>query len=66
MGGPAPTDGPVPVGAPLDLAESAAGEEDPGSSLDLAVVPALPGRSDQPAGHRGDEPSGPQAPKSIP
>lgn len=50
--------GAVPVGAPLDLAESVAGEEDPGASVDLALA----GRSDQPAGQRGDEPSGPQAP----
>lgn len=49
----------VPPGAPLDLAESVAGEEDPGASIDLA---AAPGRSDQPAGRRGDEPSGPSAP----
>lgn len=62
---PAPTDGPVPAGAPLDLAESVAGEEDPGASLDLPVAPP-PGRPGQPAGHRGDEPSGPQAPESKP
>jgi hypothetical protein len=56
LGGAAP-------GAPLDLAESAAGEEDPGASIDIAAA-GLPGRSDQPAGRRGDEPSGASAPMS--
>lgn len=56
-----PMPGAVPVAAPLDLAESVAGEEDPGASVDLALS-ADPGRSDQPAGHRGDEPSGAQPP----
>lgn len=54
--------GTVPVAAPLDLAESVAGEEDPGASVDVAPSAELPGRSDQPAGGRGDEPSGKQAP----
>ena len=54
--------GAVPVAAPLDLAESVAGEEDPGASVDLALSAGSPGRSDQPAGQRGDEPSGAQAP----
>jgi hypothetical protein len=49
--------------APLDLAESAAGEEDPGASIDT-IRGSSPGHSDQPAGRRGDEPSGPQAPMS--
>ena len=64
MGSPAspPMPGAVPVAAPLDLAESVAGEEDPGASIDLALAAGSPGRSDQPAGGRGDEPSGPQAP----
>lgn len=64
MGRPAspPISGPVPVAAPLDLAESVAGEEDPGASVDLALSAGSPGRSDQPAGQRGDEPSGAQAP----
>lgn len=51
--------GSAPMGLPLDLDESVAGEEDPGASIDLAG--SLPGRSDQPAGRRGDEPSGGQA-----
>lgn len=54
--------GTVPVAAPLDLAESVAGEEDPGAAIDLALPADSPGRPDQPAGRRGDEPSGPQAP----
>ena len=44
----------------LDLAESAAGEEDPGASIDPAAA-AMPGRSDQPASG-GDKPSSAQAP----
>jgi len=54
--------GTVPVAAPLDLAESVAGEEDPGASVDLAMTAGTSGRSDLPAGGRGDEPSGAQAP----
>jgi hypothetical protein len=54
----------VTSGKPLDLAESVAGEEDPGASIDLAMSSAAPGRSDQPAGRRGNEPSGAQAPMS--
>jgi len=54
--------GTVPVAAPLDLAESVAGEEDPGASVDLALSADSPGRSDQPAGQRGDQPSGAPAP----
>ena len=46
---------------PLDLAESVAGEEDPGASIELAVD--SPGRSDQPA-RGGSEPGKPQAPMS--
>jgi hypothetical protein len=52
------------LGKPLDLAESVAGEEDPGASIDLAMSSAAPGRSDQPAGRSGNEPSGAQAPMS--
>lgn len=45
---------------PVDLAaESVAGEEDPGASIDMAVAP---GRSDQPAGVGASQPPGPQAP----
>jgi hypothetical protein len=64
MGRPAspPVSGAVPVAAPLDLAASVAGEEDPGASVDLALSAASPGRSGQPAGQRGDEPAGAQAP----
>lgn len=64
MGRPAPPpiSRTVPVAAPLDLAESVAGEEDPGASVDLALSAGSPGRSDQPAGRRGDEPSGAQVP----
>jgi DnaJ-class molecular chaperone len=52
----------------LDLAESVAGEEDPGASMDAPEASASsgqsdrPGRSDQPAGRGGDRPSGAQAP----
>lgn len=46
-----------------DLAQSAAGEEDPGAAIDV-VASGLPGRADQPAGRRGDEPSGASAPMS--
>lgn len=46
-------------GDPLDLAESVAGEEDPGASIDLATAP---GRSDQPAGRAPGQPSEAQAP----
>jgi rubrerythrin len=48
----------------IDLAESVAGEEDPGASVDLSAAAAAPGRSDQPAGNRGNQPSGGQAPMS--
>ena len=46
---------------PLDLSESAAGEEDPGAGIDM---PASPGASDQPARRGGREPSASQAPMS--
>jgi hypothetical protein len=59
----APT-GSAPIGPPIDLSESVAGEEDPGASIDLSLATGLPGRSDQPAGPGGDRPSGPQAPMS--
>jgi hypothetical protein len=61
---PAPARGSATRGASIDLHESVAGEEDPGASIDLALGPGSPGRSDQPAGRRGDEPSGPQPPMS--
>jgi hypothetical protein len=48
------------AGKDLDLAESVAGEEDPGASIEVAAA-AKPGRSGQPA-TGGDKPSGAQAP----
>jgi hypothetical protein len=48
----------------LDLTQSAAGEEDPGASIDVAQSSGSPGKSDQPAGVRGDEPWQAQAPMS--
>jgi len=56
--------GPLGAGAAgeIDLTESAAGEEDPGASIDMAAD--SPGRSDQPAGQRGDQPTGAQKPMS--
>jgi hypothetical protein len=56
--------GEAPMSDDLDLAQSAAGEEDPGASIDMAAAAAKPGRSDQPAGPRADRPSGAQAPMS--
>jgi len=56
--------GTAPMSDDIDLAESVAGEEDPGASIDLSAVAAAPGRSDQPAGQRADQPSGAQAPMS--
>jgi hypothetical protein len=41
----------------FDLATSVAGEEDPGASNEIGSARESPGRSDQPAGRRGDEPS---------
>ncbi|HYF18605.1 MAG TPA: hypothetical protein VEA40_12125 [Ramlibacter sp.] len=52
-----------PNSKPIDLAESVAGEEDPGASVDLAVRAAgSPGASDQPAGRDGARPGAPSAP----
>ena len=54
---------PARPGDPLDLDRSVAGEEDPGASLDSPR--GTEGRSDQPAGQRGDRPvaaSKPMAP----
>jgi hypothetical protein len=48
----------------LDLAQSAAGEEDPGASVELPMHGAATGQSDQPAGAPADQPSGAQAPMS--
>jgi hypothetical protein len=48
-------------GDPIDLGVSVAGEEDPGASFDNPVK-GTEGRSDQPAGQRGGEPVGAQAP----
>lgn len=50
------------AGKELDLAESVAGEEDPGASIEVAAA-AMPGRSDRLA-TGGDQPSGAQAPMS--
>lgn len=56
--------GGVNKGPPLDLAESVAGEEDPGASVDLALA-AGPGRSNRPgarcdnAGKDSQAPMGP-------
>lgn len=59
------TPGPM-AGAPgaddIDLATSVAGEEDPGASNEVGSAMSSPGRSDQPAGRRGDEPTGAQRP----
>jgi DnaJ-class molecular chaperone len=45
----------------IDLAESVAGEEDPGASVDLSAAAAAPGRSDQPAGSHAKQSSGADA-----
>jgi len=52
---------PTRPGEPLDLGTSVAGEEDPGASIDLAVPRGTEGRSDQPAGDKPMQSSGPQA-----
>ena len=54
----------APTSKDVDLAQSVAGEEDPGASIDMAAAAVAPGRSDQPAGRRGDQPSGAQVPMS--
>jgi hypothetical protein len=41
----------------LDLAQSVAGEEDPGASIEVAAATAASGKADQSAGQRGDRPS---------
>lgn len=46
---------------PLNLSESAAGEEDPGAVIEM---PASPGASDQPARGGGKQPSAAQGPMS--
>jgi hypothetical protein len=56
--------GEAPMSDDIDLAQSVAGEEDPGASIDLSAAAAAPGKSDQPAGKRGAQPSGAQAPMS--
>ena len=53
----------TPLG-PVDLAQSIAGEEDPGASIDLSIEAGSPARSDQPAGRRADEPTGAPPPMS--
>lgn len=54
--------GEAPISDELDLAQSVAGEEDPGASIDM--VAAAPGKSDQPAGMRAEQTTGSQAPMS--
>lgn len=49
-------------GPALDLAESVAGEEDPGAAVDVSLSSDRPGSSDQPAGARPDKRSGGQRP----
>jgi hypothetical protein len=49
-------------GDPVDLQLSVAGEEDPGASFDAPS--GTEGRSDQPAGQAGGQPSGAQKPMS--
>jgi hypothetical protein len=51
---------PAQPGDPMDLGVSVAGEEDPGASFD--VPNGTEGRSDQPAGQRGDQPVAAQKP----
>jgi DnaJ-class molecular chaperone len=51
------------MNSPLDLSESAAGEEDPGAVLDILLASSSPGRQDQPAAG-GDKPSTAQTPMS--
>ena len=61
--------GPIeaPVGAPIDLAESVAGEEDPGASIDLALNAGSPSaRADQPSGPRAPMSPGDEAPVGTP
>jgi hypothetical protein len=55
--------GQAPMSDELDLTQSAAGEEDPGASIDMTTR-SSPGRSDQPAGGRGDQPRSAQRPMS--
>lgn len=54
---------PVAPTQPIDLAQSVAGEEDPGASIDIPAAGAAPGKSDQPA-TGGKAPSSAQAPMS--
>jgi hypothetical protein len=44
--------GEAPMSDELDLAQSVAGEEDPGASVDLTVAHTSPGKADQPPGRR--------------
>ena len=53
--------GGAPMSDDVDLAQSVAGEEDPGASIDLSAAAAAPGRSDQAAANRCEQPSGGQA-----
>lgn len=54
--------GQAPMNKELDLAQSVAGEEDPGASIEVAA--AEPGKAVQPAGVGPGQPSGAQAPMS--
>jgi hypothetical protein len=56
--------GEAPLSDELDLAQSAAGEEDPGASIDMAAAAAASAKSDQPAGRRGDQSSSARKPMS--
>jgi DnaJ-class molecular chaperone len=56
--------GQAPMSDELDLAQSVAGEEDPGASVDAAMAPAAAGNSDQPAGKQSGRATGTQAPMS--
>jgi hypothetical protein len=59
--------GGAPTPDEIALGESVAGEEDPGASVDMAAADAsssAPGRSDQPAGKGGDEPTAAARPMS--
>lgn len=65
--------GPIraPIAGTIDLAESVAGEEDPGASIDLALGAAPPARhADQAAGQRAGPPPpmspGDEAPAGTP
>lgn len=49
--------GEAPMSDELDLAESVAGEEDPGASIDIAEAAVQRGKPDAPAGQQGSRPA---------